>query len=743
MTDKIKKIFFTILVAITVLAAKGVFAKQGPMITFRLDDGLMSQYNFALSILEKYGFPATAYIFTDPPQEGDWIGYMNWAQIEELHNVYGWEIGSHSKSHPDLRKLSTSQLVEELSGSKTILESHGFTVKSFASPFGYYNDKVVSYIARFYESHGSAWPYDFNSYPFSDYEISVQEVRGFTPVATVKSWIDEAVLNKKWLVLLFHEIVESNPGEYEYLKDNFEVVVDYVNTKNISVVTVSQALSLPGINLVQNPSFESTTGGWADNWLRTNTRYLSIDTNNNGSLPYPKNSLKISGSFIKSSVYTKDFLNINPNKKYLLKVYFNCQDFKSAGVNVFIDEYDSQGKRLNRKLQTSIWTKYVGSKTVIYTPSQTVAKILIGIESASDSNLTCYVDNIIFTDTGGETNKTPVLTMNIPDQSFDEDTILKNAFDLDNYFSDPDGDLLKYSYSGAKNVIVNINPDGTVNFSASPNWNGVENITFLASDGSLTAQDTITVTVNPVNDAPVINSVPVLAATPNTEYIYDIEATDVDGDILTYSLITFPSGMNINASTGLITWVPATEQIGNHSVTGEVSDGLLSNTQSWQVTVSEASSNLVLNPSFEALTGGWADNWLRTNITYISIDTQNNGSLPYPKNSLKFIGSASHYRVRTQDFIDINSAKTYFLKAYFNCQDFNSGGVDIFIDEYDSEGNWLSWKWGTGTWEKYVGTKSLLYTPGPKAQKLLIWIEPWPGSSLTCYLDNIVLEETP
>lgn len=742
MDNKIKKTGLVILTAMIMSStARMASANQGPMVTFRFDDGLTSQYNLARPILSKYNFPATIYIFTDPPEEGNWEGYMNWTQIKELHDVYGWEIGGHSKSHPDLTKLSTAQLIAELSDSKTILNNQGFIVKSFASPFGTYNNKVLSYIARFYESHNSAWPYDFNSFPFSDYEVMVQEVRNSTSLAEIKGWIDAAVLNKKWLVLLFHEIVESNPEEYEYLKNNFEVVVDYVNTKNVPVVNVSEALNLTEPNLILNPSFESRTGGWADGWLRTDSLYLSIDTNTNGAFPSPINSLKLKGSAIKSSVYTKDFISINPGKEYVLKAYFNCQTFRSGGVNVSVEEYDSQGKRLNLLRQTGIQSKYVGSKAVTYRPSQNAAKVLIWIESISRSNLTCYVDNVILTDTGGEANKNPVLITNIPDQSFDEDTILKNAFNLNDYFSDPDNDSLSYSYSGAKNVTVNISPEGIVDFSALANWAGQEEITFAASDGSLTAQDNITVIVNPINDAPVITSTPGLIATRDTNYVYDAEAVDIDGDVLNYSLITSPAGMTIDAATGLINWIPTVDQLGSHDITIQVSDGILTDSQSWTVVVGDVVLNLVLNPSFESLTDGWADGWLRTDALSPSIDTNNNGSLPYPKNSLMLVGSTARSNAYTKDFIGISPSKAYPLEVYFNCPNFTSGGVDVFIDEYDSQGKWLSWKWQTGIWSNYVGSQTTTYTPSQNAAKILIWIESAARSSLTCYVDNVILSE--
>jgi len=87
------------------------------------------------------------------------------------------------------------------------------------------------------------------------------------------------------------------------------------------------------------------------------------------------------------------------------------------------------------------------------------------------------------------------------------------------------------------------------------------------------------------NHPPVITSTPVTSATKDELYSYDVNATDSDGDTLTYSLTTKPSGMSINSSTGLIAWTPTTS--GDYNVTVKASDGELFDTQSFTVTVEE------------------------------------------------------------------------------------------------------------------------------------------------------------
>src|SRR5205085_6747257 len=70
------------------------------------------------------------------------------------------------------------------------------------------------------------------------------------------------------------------------------------------------------------------------------------------------------------------------------------------------------------------------------------------------------------------------------------------------------------------------------------------------------------------------------------DYFYEVEAIDPDGDPLNYSLRVAPLGMGMDPVTGLIRWSPTIDQIGNHNVTVQVSDGHGGlATQSYVVTV--------------------------------------------------------------------------------------------------------------------------------------------------------------
>jgi len=107
------------------------------------------------------------------------------------------------------------------------------------------------------------------------------------------------------------------------------------------------------------------------------------------------------------------------------------------------------------------------------------------------------------------------------------------------------------------------------------------------------------------NISPVIESDPVTTAKEGAVYTYDVEATDPNEDTLTYSLTTSPTGMTINSTTGVISWTPTENHIGENEVVVEVSDESRSATQSFTITVDEAwlTSIEVLPPSVEIAAG--------------------------------------------------------------------------------------------------------------------------------------------
>ncbi len=60
---------------------------------------------------------------------------------------------------------------------------------------------------------------------------------------------------------------------------------------------------------------------------------------------------------------------------------------------------------------------------------------------------------------------------------------------------------------------------------------------------------------------------------PRQVYSYNVEAIDPDDDHLEYSLLEAPPGMKIDRESGLIDWLVASTNLGQHAVTVQVADG--------------------------------------------------------------------------------------------------------------------------------------------------------------------------
>ncbi|MEZ6130700.1 MAG: putative Ig domain-containing protein [Planctomycetaceae bacterium] len=93
------------------------------------------------------------------------------------------------------------------------------------------------------------------------------------------------------------------------------------------------------------------------------------------------------------------------------------------------------------------------------------------------------------------------------------------------------------------------------------------------------------------NRPPVLSNIANQTATTSTLVQFDAMATDPDNDALTYSLVTtgLPGSPAINATTGRFTWTPPAA--GTFNVEVRVSDGSLTDSQTFSVTVADPTQN--------------------------------------------------------------------------------------------------------------------------------------------------------
>jgi peptidoglycan/xylan/chitin deacetylase (PgdA/CDA1 family) len=128
------------------------------------DDGYRSVLSHALPILDRLGLPGTVFVATDfvgrdaPmswPGIDDWLGGpheaelagMSWDELATLRDA-GWEIGSHTCSHPRLSQLDDGALRRELVESRRTCASHLGACRTLALPYGDGDARVVSAAAE-------------------------------------------------------------------------------------------------------------------------------------------------------------------------------------------------------------------------------------------------------------------------------------------------------------------------------------------------------------------------------------------------------------------------------------------------------------------------------------------------------------------------------------------------------------------------------------------------------------------
>jgi peptidoglycan/xylan/chitin deacetylase (PgdA/CDA1 family) len=136
-----------------------------PVFAITFDDAYRSVRELGLPILDRLQVPATVFAPTDYigaerpmawPGIEQWLGGrfehelvpMSWEELADLA-AGGWEIGSHTGSHPHLTQLDTVALADELARSKVACERHlPGPCQSIAYPYGDVDQRVIAAAAQ-------------------------------------------------------------------------------------------------------------------------------------------------------------------------------------------------------------------------------------------------------------------------------------------------------------------------------------------------------------------------------------------------------------------------------------------------------------------------------------------------------------------------------------------------------------------------------------------------------------------
>lgn len=220
-------------------APMGVFQTGGVTLTF--DDGWLSQYQNAVPKLKQAGLKATFFIISHQLADDGFPAFMSQDQVKELYNS-GFEIGGHTRTHRPLTSLSSTEQQDEISGGRQDLIAMGITpVNAFAYPFGDYDDNTIAITqnAGFTSARSTL---DGFTDPVTDhYQLPRQSIENTTTLSQVQSWVNNAMTNKTWLILVIHQ-VDTNSDRYTVSPTLFNQIIDYLKTNNIPVITINQGM---------------------------------------------------------------------------------------------------------------------------------------------------------------------------------------------------------------------------------------------------------------------------------------------------------------------------------------------------------------------------------------------------------------------------------------------------------------------------------------------------------------------
>ena len=155
--------------------------------------------------------------------------------------------------------------------------------------------------------------------------------------------------------------------------------------------------------------------------------------------------------------------------------------------------------------------------------------------------------------------------------------------------TDPDGDALSYSASGLP-VNSSFDPvNRTFTWAPYTSQAGNYTVIFNVTDGRLFDTENVLIRVTAGNRAPVLDPIGNRTVNVTSPVRFAVNATDPDGDALSYSASGLPVNSSLIPLTGPSSWTPADDQAGVYKVTFKVHDEGLQDNESIWITVNENS----------------------------------------------------------------------------------------------------------------------------------------------------------
>jgi hypothetical protein len=151
-------------------------------------------------------------------------------------------------------------------------------------------------------------------------------------------------------------------------------------------------------------------------------------------------------------------------------------------------------------------------------------------------------------------------------------------------------------------------------------------------------------------------------------------------------------------------------------------------------TAPAAPTNLMANGGFDS---GIASGWATDDTTNIKADAANHGSTASLVNSVSMTAATANKHLFSPK-VTVTNTKSYSLASYLNVTQRTSGVIGFYIDEYDTNGAWISGQYKAEVNAVSNGDTGFQYTPSStnvKQASLQVIVSG--NSGIKAYFDDV------
>ena len=219
------------------------------VVSLVFDDARDGVYRHARPVLDRHGLRASVAAIVDLVGTP---GFMSLEELQRLERHAGWDVIAHHVSAlPDevgFAELGDDEVAAELLGARAWLLANGFRrgADHFAYPYGGFDARSIELVRGVFASGRTiVRGLGLETLPPAEaYRIRALSVTQGDPPEALTAAIDRAVLERGWLVLVFHQVVDGAPDAATgYRAQDLAVVAAHLAAADVDVLTLPEALN--------------------------------------------------------------------------------------------------------------------------------------------------------------------------------------------------------------------------------------------------------------------------------------------------------------------------------------------------------------------------------------------------------------------------------------------------------------------------------------------------------------------